>query len=161
MTAARVDRETLLDPRAYHTVQEMKNGVGAPPLKTPEGWLHVAHGVRATAAGLRYVLYAFLCALDDPTRVTARPGGYLLAPEGEERVGDVSNVCFSNGMIADADGRLIIYYASADTRLHAAETSVERMVDYCLNTPADRGRSRAGVEDRLRLIRANRAYIEG
>lgn len=156
MTRARVERETLLDPKAYHTIKEVKNGAGAPPIKTAKGWLHIAHGVRVTAAGLRYVLYAFLTDLADPTVVTARPGGYLLAPEGEERVGDVSNVCFSNGAIAEPAGRLLIYYASSDTRLHVAETTVERMVDYCVNTPEDRGRSRTSVEDRIRLIRANR-----
>ncbi len=156
MTSARVDRETLLDPKEYHTIKEIKNGAGAPPVKTPKGWLHIAHGVRNTAAGLRYVLYALLTDLSDPGKVIARPGGYLIAPEGGERIGDVSNVCFSNGVIADEDGRLTIYYASSDTRLHAAETSVERMLDYCLNTPEDRLRSRASVEDRLKLIRANR-----
>jgi len=156
MTGARVDRETLLDPKEYHTVKETKNGAGAPPVKTPKGWLHIAHGVRNTAAGLRYVLYALLTDLSDPGKVIARPGGYLIAPEGGERIGDVPNVCFTNGVIADMDGRLIIYYASSDTRLHAAETSVERMLDYCLNTPEDRLRSRTSVEDRLKLIRANR-----
>jgi 4-O-beta-D-mannosyl-D-glucose phosphorylase len=156
MTNARVDRETLLDPKEYHTIKEMKNGAGAPPVKTPKGWLHIAHGVRNTAAGLRYVLYALLTDLSNPGKVVARPGGYLIAPEGEERIGDVSNVCFSNGLIADEDGRLTIYYASSDTRLHAAQTSVERMLDYCLNTPEDRLRSRKSVEERLKLIRANR-----
>jgi 4-O-beta-D-mannosyl-D-glucose phosphorylase len=156
MTKSRVDRETLLDPKEYHTIKEMKNGAGAPPIKTPKGWLHIAHGVRNTAAGLRYVLYALLTDLSDPGKVVARPGGYLIAPEGEERIGDVPNVCFSNGAIADEGGKLYIYYASSDTRLHAAETSVERMLDYCLNTPEDRLRSRTSVEDRLKLIRANR-----
>ena len=111
--------------------------------------------MRNTAAGLRYVLYAIVTDLADPSRVIARPGGYLLAPEGEERVGDVSNVCFSNGAIAETGGRLLLYYASSDTRLHVAETTVERMLDYCFNTPEDRGRSRASVEDRVKLIRAN------
>jgi 4-O-beta-D-mannosyl-D-glucose phosphorylase len=134
----------------------VKNGAGAPPIRTPKGWLHVAHGVRGTAAGLRYVLYAFLTDLGDPGRVIASPGGYLLAPEGAERIGDVSNVCFSNGAIADADGRMLVYYASSDTRMHVAETSIERMLDYCLHTPEDRGRSRTSVEDRLLLIRKNR-----
>jgi 4-O-beta-D-mannosyl-D-glucose phosphorylase len=160
MTRARIDQETLLDPKVYHTVKEVKNGAGAPPVKTPKGWLHIAHGVRNTAAGLRYVLYALLTDGEDPGKVVARPGGYLIAPEGEERVGDVSNVCFSNGVIAGDDGRLLIYYASSDTRLHVAETTIERMLDYCLRTPEDRGRSRAGVEDRLRLIRANAAGMK-
>jgi 4-O-beta-D-mannosyl-D-glucose phosphorylase len=155
MTAARVDEETLLDAKEYHTIKELKNGAGAPPIRTPKGWLHIAHGVRGTAAGLRYVLYALLTDLEDPGKVIAAPGGYLLAPEGEERVGDVSNVCFSNGAVADDDGRLLLYYASSDTRLHVAESTVERMLDYCLHTPPDRGRSRTSVEDRLSLIRAN------
>ena len=156
MTCARITKETLLDAKAYHTIKEVKNGAGAPPLRTPKGWLHIAHGVRGTAAGLRYVLYAFLTDLGDPGKLIASPGGYLLAPEGEERIGDVSNVCFSNGAIADPDGRLLIYYASSDTRLHVAETSVERILDYCLHTPEDRGRSRTSVEDRLHLIWKNR-----
>jgi len=160
MTHARVTRETLLDAKAYHTIKEVKNGAGAPPIRTPKGWLHIAHGVRGTAAGLRYVLYAFLTDLSDPGRVIASPGGYLLAPEGEERIGDVSNVCFSNGAIADPDGRLLIYYASSDTRLHVAESTVERMLDYCLHTPEDRGRSRTSVEDRLRLIQKNRDVLK-
>jgi 4-O-beta-D-mannosyl-D-glucose phosphorylase len=156
MTRARVMKETLLDARAYHTIKEVKNGAGAPPIRTPRGWLHIAHGVRGTAAGLRYVLYAFLTDLGDPGKIIASPGGHLLAPDGEERIGDVSNVCFSNGAIADPDGRLLIYYASSDTRMHVAETSIERMLDYCLHTPEDRGRSRTSVEDRLKLIQKNR-----
>ncbi|MDP3179317.1 MAG: AGE family epimerase/isomerase [Spirochaetaceae bacterium] len=155
MTRCRVADERILEAKAYHTIKETKNGAGAPPVRTPEGWLHIAHGVRNTAAGLRYVLYAFLCALDDPARVIARPGGYLIAPDGEERVGDVSNVVFSNGAIADEDGRLLIYYASSDTRLHVAETSVERMLDYVLHTPPDGSRSRSSVESRIALIRKN------
>jgi 4-O-beta-D-mannosyl-D-glucose phosphorylase len=159
MTAARIDEETLLDAKAYHTIKELKNGAGAPPVRTPKGWLHIAHGVRGTAAGLRYVLYALLTDLEEPGKVIAAPGGHLLAPEGEERVGDVSNVCFSNGAVADDDGRLLLYYASSDTRLHVAETTVERMLDYCLNTPPDRGGSRASVEDRWNIIRANEGGI--
>jgi|GEM_PF-59143 len=155
MTEAVVSDERVLDPKLYHTVKEVKNGAGAPPIKTSEGWIHIAHGVRNTAAGLRYVIYAFMTALDDPAKVIASPGGYLIAPEGEERVGDVSNVVFANGAIADSDGRLLIYYASSDTRLHVAETSVDRMLDYLANTPADGLRSRASVESRLALIRRN------
>jgi 4-O-beta-D-mannosyl-D-glucose phosphorylase len=155
MTDARVEDERVLDPKLYHTVKEVKNGAGAPPIKTPEGWLHVAHGVRNTAAGLRYVVYAFLASLDDPARVIASPGGYLIAPEGEERVGDVSNVVFTNGAIADPGGRLLIYYASSDTRLHVAETTVDRMLDYLRNTPPDGLSSRASVEARIALIRRN------
>jgi 4-O-beta-D-mannosyl-D-glucose phosphorylase len=155
MTEARVADERILDPKAYHTIKEVKNGAGAPPLRTPKGWLHIAHGVRNTAAGLRYVVYAFLASAEDPAKVVASPGGYLIAPEGEERIGDVSNVVFTNGAIADEDGRLLIYYASSDTRLHVAETSVDRMLDYVLNTPADGLRSRASVETRIALIRSN------
>jgi 4-O-beta-D-mannosyl-D-glucose phosphorylase len=155
MTRARVTDERVLDPKLYHTIKEVKNGAGAPPIKTSEGWLHIAHGVRTTAAGLRYVIYAFLTALDDPSRVIASPGGYLIAPDGEERVGDVSNVVFTNGAIADLDGRLLIYYASSDTRLHVAESTVDRMLDYVRNTPPDGLRSRASVESRIALIRRN------
>jgi 4-O-beta-D-mannosyl-D-glucose phosphorylase len=155
MTEARVADEKVLDPKIYHTIKEVKNGAGAPPIKTAEGWLHIAHGVRNTASGLRYVVYAFLTALDDPARVIASPGGYLLAPEGEERVGDVSNVVFTNGAIADEDGRLLIYYASSDTRLHVAESTVDRMLDYLRNTPPDGLRSRASVQARIDLIRRN------
>jgi 4-O-beta-D-mannosyl-D-glucose phosphorylase len=157
---ARIREETLLDAKEYHTIKEVKNGAGAPPIKTPKGWLHIAHGVRNTVAGMRYVLYALLADPADPTRVIARPGGYLIAPVGEERTGDVSNVCFSNGAIAGEDGRLFIYYASSDTRLHVAETDMDRMLDYCLHTPEDRGRSRTSVEDRLALIRANSAFLK-
>lgn len=159
MEGARVDAEELLDPKLYHTVKEIKNGAGAPPIKTEAGWVHVAHGVRATAAGLRYVLYAFLCDLNDPTKVIARPGGYLIAPMGEERLGDVSNVVFSNGIIHRPDGRVLIYYASSDTRLHVAETSVAQLLDYLRNTPEDALRSRGCVETRLALIRKNAAFL--
>jgi 4-O-beta-D-mannosyl-D-glucose phosphorylase len=155
MSAAEVKDERILDPKLYHTIKEVKNGAGAPPIKTSEGWLHIAHGVRNTAAGLRYVIYAFLAGLDDPAKVIASPGGYLIAPEGEERVGDVSNVVFTNGAVADRDGRVLIYYASSDTRLHVAESSVERLLDYVLNTPPDGLRSRASVEARIALIRKN------
>lgn len=155
-----VGEETIIDPRQYHTIKESKNGQGPPPVKTPRGWLHVAHGVRNTAAGLRYVLYAFVTDLAEPWKVIARPAGYLIAPEGEERVGDVSNVVFCNGMIPTPDGRLYIYYASSDTRLHVAETTIEKMLDYCFNTPEDGLRSAASVETRNRLIEANLKLIE-
>jgi len=128
-------------------------------VKTRAGWLHIAHGVRACAAGLRYVLYAFLCDLRDPAKVIARPGGYLLAPEGEERVGDVSNVLFCNGAVARENGDLFIYYASSDTRMHVATTTVERMLDYVLNTPEDGLRSAACVAQRLALIEKNLTYL--
>jgi 4-O-beta-D-mannosyl-D-glucose phosphorylase len=156
MTEAAAMEERILDPKVYHTIKETKNGAGAPPIKTGRGWLHIAHGVRNTAAGLRYVIYAFMTSLEDPTAVIHRPGGYLIAPEGEERVGDVSNVVFANGAIADEDGRLLIYYASSDTRLHVAETPVDRLVDYCRNTPEDPLTSAASVAQRLALIRKNR-----
>ncbi len=158
MEDAHVEQEHLLDPRVYHTIKEAKNGAGAPPIETPDGWLHVAHGVRNTAAGLRYVLYAFLCAADDPGRIVYAPGGYLLAPEGDERVGDVSNVLFSNGLTVDPGGRLLLYYGSSDTRLHVAETTVATLLDYVKNTPPDPVTSRGAVEQRLQLILKNRAH---
>jgi 4-O-beta-D-mannosyl-D-glucose phosphorylase len=151
--------ETIVDPRVYHTLKEVKNGAGA-VVKTRAGWLHIAHGVRACAAGLRYVLYAFLCDLRDPAKVIARPGGYLLAPEGEERVGDVSNVLFCNGAVARANGDLFIYYASSDTRMHVATTTVERMLDYVTHTPEDGLRSATCVAQRMALIEKNLAYMK-
>jgi len=151
--------ETVIDPRAYHTIKELKNGAGATPIKTPEGWLHIAHGVRACAAGLRYVLYAFLCDLDDPARVLYRPGGYFMAPVDEERVGDVSNVLFCNGATALPDGTLFIYYASSDTRMHVATTTIDKMLDYVTNTPPDGGRSAVSVAQRLALIERNCSLI--
>jgi 4-O-beta-D-mannosyl-D-glucose phosphorylase len=159
MERAVITEERVLDPKSYHTIKETKNGAGAPPLKTKAGWLHIAHGVRNTAAGLRYVIYAFLCDLADPTRVIAAPAGYLIAPEGEERVGDVSNVAFTNGAVMDEDGTVYVYYASSDTRLHVARTSVERMLDYVKNTPSDGLISRKSVETRIALIRKNMSYL--
>ncbi len=153
--------EIVIDPKRYHTINEVKNGAGAPPIRTDRGWLHVAHGVRNTAAGLRYVLYVLLCDLDEPWRVTHRPGGYFLAPQGEERIGDVSNVVFCNGLIARQNGDVFIYYASSDTRIHVAATSVEALLDYATHTPADPLRSAACVQQRLALIRANAAYLAG
>lgn len=155
MDGAVLMTETLLDEKTYHTIKELKNGAGAVPVKTSKGWLHVAHGVRNTAAGLRYVVYAFMTSLEDPFKVIARPGGYLIAPEGGERIGDVSNVVFVNGAIAEADGRLLIYYASSDTRLHVAESTVDRLVDYCLNTPEDPLTSQGSVAQRVALISRN------
>jgi 4-O-beta-D-mannosyl-D-glucose phosphorylase len=155
LEAAEIGEETILDPKVYHTVKEVKNGAGAPPLKTPRGWLHVAHGVRNTAAGLRYVLYAFLCDLADPQKVIARPGGFFLAPEGDERVGDVSNVAFCNGAVAKADGSVFLYYGSSDTRTHVATTTVDRLLDYVLHTPEDPLRSAACVKQRIDLIDRN------
>jgi len=149
--------ERIIDPKAYHTIKESKNGMGPAPIRTREGWLHVAHGVRGTAAGLRYVLYVFLCDLADPARVVRRPGGYFLAPRGEERTGDVSNVVFSNGAVARSDGRVFLYYGSSDTRVHVAATTVGRLLDYALNTPEDPGRSSACVAQRIALIERNLA----
>ena len=155
MTNAVVKKEKIVDRRYYHTIKEVKNGEGPAPIKTSKGWLHLAHGVRGCAAGLRYVLYLYLTSLDDPSKVIASPGGYFMAPEGEERVGDVSNVLFSNGWIADEDGTLYIYYASSDTRMHVATTTVERLVDYCLHTPEDGLTSGASVQILKRQIEKN------
>ena len=148
--------ETILDRRIYHTISELKNGQGPAPIKTAEGWLHLAHGVRNTAAGLRYVLYLFLTDLHDPTKILAKPGGYFIAPEGAERIGDVSNVVFSNGWIASPDGSILIYYASSDTRLHVATSSINRLLDYVINTPPDALRSAASVAQRISLIQRNK-----
>jgi len=156
MESAQIEVETLLDPRVYHTIKEAKNGAGGPPIETPRGWLHIAHGVRHTAAGLRYVLYAFLCDKDEPWRVTHRPGGRLLAPEGDERIGDVSNVVFSNGAILEPSGRVLIYYGASDTRLHVVETDVERLLDYVTSTPPDALTSSGSTRQRMELIRKNR-----
>lgn len=156
MTNAEVLSEQIIDKRYYHTIKEVKNGEGPHPIKTPQGWLHLAHGVRACAAGLRYVLYLYMTALNEPTKVIAQPGGYFLAPVGEERVGDVSNVLFSNGWIADKDGKVFIYYASCDTRMHVAVSTIDILVDYCMNTPEDGLRSAASVARINELIDRNR-----
>ena len=153
-----VDAERIIDERVYHTIKEVKNGAGAAPIKTDEGWLHIAHGVRGCASGLRYVLYAFLCDLEDPARVIAAPAGYLLAPYKEEQIGDVFNVLFSNGLIVDDDGRVFLYYASCDTRLHVATSDVATLLDYVRNNPADGLRSAECVRQRTELIRKNLAY---
>lgn len=152
---AALGEERIVHDRKYHTIYEAKNGLGPAPIKTTEGWLQLAHGVRGTAAGLRYTLYVFMTALDDPGRLILEPSGYLIAPEDDERVGDVSNVTFSCGWVARPDGRVLIYYASSDTRCHVATTSVERLVDYCKNTPRDPLRSAACVQQRIALIRRN------
>lgn len=149
--------EKIIDPRQYHTVKELKNGEGPAPIKTSKGWLHLAHGVRGCASGLRYVLYLYMTELGDPSLVIAMPAGYFLAPEGDERTGDVSNVVFSNGWIED-NGKVFIYYASSDTRLHVATSSVERLVDYCMNTAPDGYRSAASVENLRRIIDKNAAF---
>ncbi len=156
ITHADVKEEQIINARHYHTIMEVKNGEGPHPVKTPQGWLHLAHGVRGCASGLRYVLYMYMTALDDPTRVIAQPGGYLLVPQGEEYVGDVMNVVFSNGWIVDDDGTVFIYYASSDTRLHVATSTVERLVDYCLNTPPDGYTTGTSVETIKELVRRNR-----
>jgi len=158
ITRATIADERVIEPRRYHTITESKNGQGPPPVLTDGGWLHLAHGVRNTAAGLRYVLYVFVSDRDAPWRVTHRPAGYLIAPEGEERVGDVSNVLFGCGWIADDDGRLLIYYASSDTRIHVAESTVPRLLDYALNTPEDPLTSAGCVEQRYSLIERNLAW---
>jgi len=155
MANAVVKEEKIIDRRYYHTIKEVKNGEGPAPIRTPQGWLHLAHGVRACAAGLRYVLYLYMTSLDDPSKLIASPGGYFMAPEGKERVGDVSNVLFSNGWIADEDGRVFIYYASSDTRMHVATTTVERLVDYCLHTPQDGLTSGASVRTLKEQIKKN------
>ena len=155
MERAVIDREIVIDNREYHTIKEAKNGLGPAPIKTPKGWLHLAHGVRNTAAGLRYVLYLFLSRLDRPEVVTHQPGGYFLAPEGEERVGDVSNVVFSNGWVARENGDIFIYYGSSDTRLHVATSTVDRLLNYVLKTHPDPMTSAGCVEQRVDLIRNN------
>ena len=155
MENAVIDEETIIDNREYHTIKEVKNGLGPSPIKTPRGWLHLAHGVRNTVAGLRYVLYLLLCQLDRPQVVTHRPGGYFLAPQGEERIGDVSGVVFSNGWVAREDGQVFIYYGSSDTRLHVATSTVDRLLDYALHTPEDPLRSYACVEQHYALIEKN------
>lgn len=154
---AEVKEEKIIDNKIYHTIKEVKNGMGPHPIKTSEGWLCLAHGVRNTAAGLRYVLYMFMTALDDPSKVIYTPGGYFIAPKCSERIGDVSNVVFSNGWIKDDNGRILIYYAASDTRLHVAETSVDKLVDYCKNTPADGLRSDLSVKTIIELVDKNKA----
>lgn len=157
---AEVKSETIIDFRKYHTIKEVKNGEGPAPIRTEQGWLHLAHGVRGCAAGLRYVLYMYMTSLEDPSKPIATPGGYFLAPVGKERIGDVSNVVFSNGWIADDDGKVYIYYASSDTRMHVAVSSVGRLVDYCLNTPPDGGRSAESVRTLNRLIDRNLSLLK-
>ncbi len=159
ITHAVIDEEIITSKRKYHTITEAKNGAGAVPIRTEKGWIHIAHGVRNTAAGLRYVVYAFATALDDPTKVIAEPSGFLIAPLGSERVGDVSNVVFTNGAIARENGDVYIYYASSDTRLHVATTTIDKLVDYVFNTPQDPLRSVKCVEQRCGFIRKNLEYM--
>ncbi len=155
-----VKDEKIIEHRQYHTIKELKNGEGPHPIKTPKGWLHLAHGVRNCAAGLRYVLYLYMTSLEDPTKLIASPAGYFMAPEGEERVGDVSNVLFSNGWIADEDGTVFIYYASSDTRMHVATSTIDKLVDYCFNTPEDGLRSATSVESIVKLIDKNKEVLK-
>jgi 4-O-beta-D-mannosyl-D-glucose phosphorylase len=155
ITHAEITDERIINRRHYHTIMEVKNGEGPHPIKTPQGWLHLAHGVRGCASGLRYVLYMYMTALDDPTRVTAQPGGYFLVPQEGEYIGDVMNVVFSSGWIADDDGRVFIYYASSDTRMHVATSTVDRLVDYCQHTPQDGFTTSASVETIKQLIHKN------
>jgi 4-O-beta-D-mannosyl-D-glucose phosphorylase len=159
MDHAEVKEEIIVDPKVYHTINEVKNGLGPAPIKTAKGWLQLAHGVRNTAAGLRYVVYVFMTDLKEPWKIIHRPAGYLIAPENEERVGDVSNVVFGNGWICDSDGTIFIYYGSSDTRLHVATTSISQLIDYCENTPEDGLRSAKTVEIINHIIDKNQHYF--
>jgi len=158
ITNAKLNEEKIINFRQYHTIKELKNGEGPHPIKTEKGWLHLAHGVRNCAAGLRYVLYLYVTALENPAELIAEPAGYFMAPEGEERIGDVSNVLFSNGWIVDEDGTVFIYYASSDTRLHVATSTVEKLLDYCFNSPADELTSSKSVEQIKNLIQSNKNF---
>ena len=160
MTDAVLGEEKIINSRFYHTIKEVKNGEGPHPIKTDKGWLHLAHGVRGCASGLRYVLYMYMTSLEEPWKMIADPGGYFMAPVGEEYVGDVMNVLFTNGWIKDDDGRVLIYYASSDTRLHVAESTVDRLVDYCMNTPEDGLSTGESVKTINRLIDSNEAYFK-
>ena len=161
ITHAVIDEECMTSLRKYHTITEAKNGAGAVPIRTEKGWIHIAHGVRNTAAGLRYVIYAFATDLNHPEKVIAEPSGLLIAPRGQERTGDVSNVVFTNGAVVREKGQVLIYYASSDTRMHVAETSLDRLVDYVFHTPEDPGRSADCVRQRVDMIRQNRKLMAG
>ncbi len=160
MENAVTGEEIIIDPRVYHTIKESKNGLGPAPIKTPEGWLNLAHGVRGSASGLRYVLYCFLSDLKEPWKVTHRPSGYFISDVDDERIGDLTNIIFANGWVARADGSILVYYASCDTRMHVATTSVARLLDYVKNTPEDPLRSAACVQQRIELIRKNHAFLK-
>ena len=160
ITHAELNEEKIINYRFYHTIKELKNGEGPHPIKTDKGWLHLAHGVRNCAAGLRYVLYLYLTDLQDPTKLLAEPAGYFLAPKDSERIGDVSNVVFSNGWIADEDGTVFIYYASSDTRMHVATSTIDRLLDYCINTPEDSYRSAASVATIKQLVAKNNSFMD-
>jgi 4-O-beta-D-mannosyl-D-glucose phosphorylase len=155
-----INEELIIDTRAYHTIKEGKNGQGPAPIKTEKGWLHLAHGVRNCASGMRYVLYMFMTDLAAPWKLIASPGGYFMAPEGEERIGDVSNVLFTNGWIEKPNGEVCIYYGSSDTRMHVAISKVEKLIDYCMNTPVDGLRTHASVETLKKLIEGNLHIIK-
>jgi len=157
---AEVKEEFIINQRYYHTIKELKNGEGPHPIKTDKGWLHLAHGVRNCAAGLRYVLYLYLTDLQDPSKLIAEPAGYFMAPKDDERIGDVSNVLFSNGWIADEDGSVFIYYASSDTRMHVATSTIDRLLDYCMNTPEDGYRSATSVETIKHLVSNNKSFLD-
>ena len=159
ITNAVIDEEIITSRRRYHTITEVKNGAGAVPIKTPKGWIHIAHGVRNTAAGLRYVIYVFATDLNDPSKLIAEPSGLFIAPHGAERVGDVSNVCFTNGAIVRENGDVYIYYASSDTRVHVASTTIEKLMDYTFNTPSDPLRSVDCVKQRCELIEKNLKFL--
>jgi len=160
ITHAETKEEIIIDHRQYHTIKELKNGEGPHPIKTAKGWLHLAHGVRGCAAGLRYVLYMFMTSLENPAKIIAQPAGYFMAPEDLERIGDVSNVLFSNGWIADDDGTVYIYYASSDTRMHIAVSSIDKLIDYCMNTPPDGLRSATSVATLHNLIKKNKNLLQ-
>ena len=160
LTNTEILEETIIDHRFYHTIKEVKNGEGPHPIKTSRGWLHLAHGVRGCAAGLRYVLYMYMTSLENPAKLIAAPGGLFMGPEGEERIGDVSNVLFSNGWIADEDGKVFIYYASSDTRMHVATSTIDKLVDYCLNTPEDGLATGKSVEILNKMILKNLEILE-
>lgn len=153
-----IQKEIVIDKRIYHTVYEAKNGLGPAPIKTKKGWLHLAHGVRNTAAALRYVLYMFMTDLEDITQIIYKPSGYFLAPEGEERIGDVSNVVFSNGWITDEDGTVFIYYASSDVRTHVATSTIDQLLDYVMHTPVDGFSSEASVKNLFKIIDKNASW---
>ena len=160
MTHAEVNEEIIINQRYYHTIKELKNGEGPHPIKTDKGWLHLAHGVRNCAAGLRYVLYLYLTDLQNPAKLIAEPAGYFMAPIEDERIGDVSNVLFSNGWIADDDGTVFIYYASSDTRMHVATSTIDKLLDYCMNTPEDGYRSAASVKTIKQLVSNNNSFLD-
>lgn len=159
MENAEIKDEVIVDSKIYHTINEVKNGQGPAPLKTSKGWLHLAHGVRNTAAGLRYVLYIFMTELSRPWKVSHKPAGHFIAPEGEERVGDVSNVTFSNGWVLNEQGEVFIYYASSDTCMHVATTTLDKLIDYCINTPEDGLRSATSVNNINQLIYRNNSFM--